>query len=143
MTRTEGRTLIFELLYSLEIQKIAKEEQEEQEEQVEIFLQENEVNEEKTVQYIKEEIKGINENEPEIRKTISSNLKEDWNIDRISKVDLALLKLGIYEIFYSKLPYKVVINEVVELAKKYGDEPSPSFVNGILANIIKNNLKDN
>ena len=139
MTRTEGRTLIFELLYSLEIQKIAKEEQEEQ---VEIFLQENEVNEEKTVQYIKEEIKGINENEPEIRKTISSNLKEDWNIDRISKVDLALLKLGIYEIFYSKLPYKVVINEVVELAKKYGDEPSPSFVNGILANIIKNNLKD-
>ena len=139
MTRTEGRTLIFELLYSLEIQKTAKEEQEEQ---VEIFLQENEVNEEKTVQYIKEEIKGINENEPEIRKTISSNLKEDWNIDRISKVDLALLKLGIYEIFYSKLPYKVVINEVVELAKKYGDEPSPSFVNGILANIIKNNLKD-
>ena len=140
MTRTEGRTLIFELLYSLEIQKIAKEEQEEQ---VEIFLQENEVNEEKTVQYIKEEIKGINENEPEIRKTISSNLKEDWNIDRISKVDLALLKLGIYEIFYSKLPYKVVINEVVELAKKYGDEPSPSFVNGALANIIRNNLKDN
>ena len=139
MTRTEGRTLIFELLYSLEIQKIAKEEQEEQ---VEIFLQENEVNEEKTVQYIKEEIQGINANEPEIRKTISSNLKEDWNIDRISKVDLALLKLGIYEIFYSKLPYKVVINEVVELAKKYGDEPSPSFVNGILANIIKNNLKD-
>ena len=139
MTRTEGRTLIFELLYSLEIQKIAKEEQEEQ---VEIFLQENEVNEEKTVQYIKEEIQGINANEPEIRRTISSNLKEDWNIDRISKVDLALLKLGIYEIFYSKLPYKVVINEVVELAKKYGDEPSPSFVNGILANIIKNNLKD-
>lgn len=140
MTRTEGRTLIFELLYSLEIQKTSKEEQEEQ---VKIFLQENEINEEKTVQYIKEEIKGINENEPEIRKTISSNLKEDWNIDRISKVDLSLLKLGIYEIFYSKLPYKVVINEVVELAKKYGDEPSPSFVNGILANIIKNNLKDN
>ncbi len=140
MTRTEGRTLIFELLYSLEIQKTLKEEQEEQ---VEIFLQENEINEEKTVQYIKEEIKGINENEPKIRKAISNNLKEDWNIDRISKVDLALLKLGIYEIFYSKLPYKVVINEVVELAKKYGDEPSPSFVNGALANIIKNNLKDN
>ena len=61
MTRTEGRTLIFELLYSLEIQKTSKEEQEEQ---VKIFLQENEINEEKTVQYIKEEIKGINENEP-------------------------------------------------------------------------------
>jgi len=38
---------------------------------------------------------------------------------------------------YAKLPYKVVVNEVVEIAKKYGDENSPSFINGILANIIK------
>ncbi|MCI9413010.1 MAG: N utilization substance protein B, partial [Clostridia bacterium] len=42
-----------------------------------------------------------------------------------------------YEMVYSKLPYKVVVNEVVELAKKYGEDTSPSFVNGILANIIK------
>ncbi len=40
---------------------------------------------------------------------------------------------------YTKLPYKVVVNEIVELAKKYGDENSPSFVNGILANVIKEN----
>ena len=68
---------------------------------------------------------------------ISQNLKEKWDINRISKVNLALLKLGIYEMLYSKLPYKVVVNEVVELAKKYGEDSSPSFVNGILANIIK------
>ena len=53
------------------------------------------------------------------------------------KIDLTLLKLGIYEIVYSKLPYKVVINEVVELAKKYGDDSSKSFINGVLASIIK------
>lgn len=134
MTRTEGRTLVFELLYSLEIQKITKEEQEEQ---VQLFIEENEVKEEKVSCYIKETVEGITKQERDIEKMISQNLKEKWDIDRISKVNLVLLKLGIYEMVYSKLPYKVVVNEVVELAKKYGDEPAPSFVNGILANIIK------
>ena len=82
-------------------------------------------------------ILGINENEEEILKLISQNLKEKWYISRISKVNTALLKLATYEIVYAKLPYKVVVNEVVEIAKKYGDENSPSFINGILANIIK------
>ena len=140
MTRTEGRTLAFELLYSLEIQKVEKNEQEEQ---IAIFLEENEIEEEKVSQYIKQTIEEITNKEEEIKKMISENLKEKWDIDRISKVNLALLKLGIYEMIYSKLPYKIVVNEVVELAKKYGDDSSPSFVNGILANIIKqNDLKD-
>ena len=140
MTRTEGRTLAFELLYSLEIQKVAKDEQAEQ---IKLFLEENEINEEKISQYIKQTVQGIKEKEEKIEKMISDNLKEKWDINRISKVNLVLLKMGIYEMVYTKLPYKVVVNEVVELAKKYGDEPSPSFVNGILANIIKQqNLKD-
>ena len=82
-------------------------------------------------------VTGIQKNEKEILETISKNLKEKWEISRISKINLALLKLATYEIVYAKLPYKVVINEAVELAKKYGDEASPSFVNGILANIVK------
>lgn len=134
MTRTEGRTLAFELLYSLEIQKVEKDEQEEQ---IELFIQENEITEEKTVSYIKQTVDGITKNEEEIKKMISNNLSKKWDITRISKVNLALLKLGIYEIVYSKLPYKVVVNEAVELAKKYGDESSSSFINGILANVIK------
>lgn len=139
MTRTEGRTLTFELLYSLEIQKVAKDEQTEQ---IQLFLEENEINEEKVSQYIKLTVEGITTKEKEIEKMISENLKEKWDINRISKVNLVLLKLGIYEMVYAELPYKVVINEVVELAKKYGDETSPSFVNGIFANIIKQqNLK--
>ena len=80
---------------------------------------------------------NLTENEEEILKLISQNLKEKWDISRISKVNTALLKLATYEIVYAKLPYKVVVNEVVEIAKKYGDENSPSFINGILANIIK------
>lgn len=66
-----------------------------------------------------------------------SKFERKWDISRISKVNTALLKLATYEIVYAKLPYKVVVNEVVEIAKKYGDENSPSFINGILANIIK------
>lgn len=134
MTRTEGRTLAFELLYSLEIQRISGSEQEEQ---IEIFLKENDIKEQKVIEYIKETISGITKQEEKITKMISENLKEKWDINRISKVNLVLLKLGIYEIVEIKLPYKVVVNEVVELAKKYGDDNSPSFVNGVLANIIK------
>ena len=134
MTRTETRELTFELLYSLEIQKNEKSEYSEQ---IEMFLNEQEINQEKAKTYINQTILGINENEEEILKLISQNLKEKWDISRISKVNTALLKLPTYEIVYAKLPYKVVVNEVVEIAKKYGDENSPSFINGILANIIK------
>ncbi|MNS88898.1 hypothetical protein D3C72_1228910 [compost metagenome] len=68
---------------------------------------------------------------------ISKNLKADWDINRISKVNSSLLKLAIYEIKYKNIPYKVVINEVVELSKKYGDDNSKGFINGVLASIIK------
>lgn len=136
MTRSEGRALAFELLYSLEIQKVTKNEQAEQ---IKLFIEENEINEEKVIKYINETINGITNSEEEIQEAITKNLKEKWDISRVSKVNLALLKLGIYEMLYTKLPYKVVVNEIVELAKKYGDENSPSFVNGILANVIKEN----
>ena len=134
MTRTEIRELTFELLYSLEIQKNEKSEYSEQ---IEMFLNEQEINQEKAKTYINQTILGINENEEEILKLISQNLKEKWDISRVSKINITLLKLATYEIVYAKLPYKVVVNEVVEIAKKYGDENSPSFINGILANIIK------
>lgn len=64
-------------------------------------------------------------------------MKKDWNLERISKVNLALLKLAIYEIQYKEIPFKVAINEAVELAKTYGEESSPVFINGILASIVK------
>ena len=134
MTRTETRELTFELLYSLEIQKIKPNEYAEQ---IEMFLKEQEIDQEKVKTYITQTINGINENEEAILKLISQNLKEKWDISRISKVNITLLKLATYEIVYAKLPYKVVVNEVVEIAKKYGDENSPSFINGVLANIIK------
>ena len=68
---------------------------------------------------------------------ISDNLKKDWKIERISKIDLVLLKIAIYEILFTQTPYKVAINEVVEISKKYGEDNSSNFINGILASIVK------
>ena len=67
---------------------------------------------------------------------ISKKLKKEWTIDRISKINLAILKIAIFEIKYQELPFKVAINEAVELAKKYGDDVAPVFVNGVLASIV-------
>ena len=134
MTRTEIRELTFELLYSLEIQKM---EQEEYNEQIELFLVEQNVSQEKAKTYMTEIINGIAKNKEEILELISQNLKEKWDISRVSKINITLLKLATYEIVYTELPYKVVVNEAVEIAKKYGDDTSPAFINGVLANIIK------
>ena len=77
MTRSEGRNLAFELLYSLEIQKVEKEEQEEQ---IQLFLQENTIEEKNVVEYIKQTINGITLEKAEIEKMISQNLKEKWDM---------------------------------------------------------------
>ena len=131
MNRSAAREEVFKLLYSLEIQK------ENLLEQINLYLENSEISDENTKLYIKSIVEGINNNILDIEKKISSNLKKDWKIERISKVNLVLLKLAIYEILYTDTPFKVVINEVVELAKKYGDDLAPNFVNGILASIIK------
>ena len=132
MKRTEAREEAFKLLYSLQIMT-----EKNIEEQVKIFLDENEINDQEAIKYISNIIEGTNKENDKIESLISENIKDDWDIKRISKIDLALLKLGIFEIVYSKLPYKVVINEDVELSKKYGDDNSKSFVNGVLASVVK------
>jgi len=138
MKRSAIRELAFQLIYSLEIQS-----PEDLEEQVELYLQCNEVEENEAKEYIKDAVFGIKDNINEIRGLIEKNLKADWRLDRISKIDLSLLKLAIYEIKYKKIPYKVAINECLELSKKYGEESSKNFVNGILASVVKEEIGEN
>ncbi len=137
MNRSESREAAFKLLYSIQILKDAN-----IEEQIQLFVEDQEIKDNDAKKYISDVIEGITKNNDEIEKIISDNIKEGWTISRILKVDLTLLKLGIYEILFSKLPYKVVINEVVELSKKYGDDASKSFINGVLASVIKKNNID-
>ncbi len=62
----------------------------------------------------------------------------EWPIDKIAKIDLAILRLAVYELLVSKgAPVKVVIDEAVELAKSYGNENSAKFANGVLGSILK------
>ena len=131
MQRTAMRELAFKLIYEIEVQKG------ESEEHIKIFVENNEITDEKVAQYLTNVIKGLKANEAEIDELISKNLKENWSLNRISKITLSLLKLAIYEMVYTEVPYKVAINEVVELAKKYADEAAPTFVNGILASVVK------
>ena len=134
MKRTQAKEETFKLLYSLQIitdQNIK--------DQTKIFLENSGIKDDDAIKYIKDIIYGTNSENEKIESIISENIKADWDIKRISKIDLALLKLGIFEIIYSKIPYKVVINEVVELAKKYGDDTSKSFVNGVLGSVVKKN----
>ncbi len=102
-----------------------------------MFFESNQIKETEVKEYLKDILFGVSNNEEKINELIIKNLKENWTIDRVSKINISLLKIAIYEMIYSKIPYKVEINEVVELAKKYSDEQAPSFVNGILASIVK------
>ena len=131
MQRSAMRELAFKLVYEIEVQK------ETENEQFEIFLENNEITNENVIQYLKDIKEGINNNIDEINSLITNNLKDNWSLNRISKINLSLIKLAIYEMVYKGLPYKVAINEVVELAKKYADESAPVFINGILASVVK------
>ena len=132
MKRSAIRELTFRLIYSLEIQKA-----ENIEEQIEIYLECEEIVENDAKEYIIDAVKGIEEHKEEINNLIRKNLKADWTLERISKVDFSILKLAIYEIKFKNLPYKVAINEALEIAKKYGETSSKNFINGIQASIVK------
>ena len=107
------------------------------EEQIELFIEANEIEHNDQKKYIKDYFVGIKENEEEILGLIQKNLKQNWTIDRISKIDISILKLAIYEMLYTDVPFRVAINEAIELSKKYGEDTSKSFINGILASIVK------
>ena len=130
MNRSKLREETFRLLYSLEFYK------EDIENQITTYLEENEIVESQDIDYVKNTINGIEKEKENLVKTISQNLASKWTIERISKVDLVILKLAIYEIKNTDIPYKVAINEAVELAKNYGDDNSKVFINGVLASIV-------
>lgn len=131
MNRTTIREKAFKLIYSLEIQNY-----DDLQEQIDIYFESENLDNEEAKKYIEDAVLGIEEHKDEITNLIKENLKLDWKIERISKIDLSILKLAIYEIKYKDIPFKVVINEAVELAKSYGEDSSKNFVNGILASIV-------
>ncbi|HAA2722432.1 TPA_asm: N utilization substance protein B [Listeria monocytogenes] len=85
--------------------------------------------------YMEKLVESVMANKAEIDAIIEPNL-DNWRMDRLSKVDLSLLRLSVYEIKYlDDVPNRVSLNESIEIAKIYSDEKSSKFINGVLANI--------
>jgi len=91
--------------------------------------------------FIESIVNGVKENLEEIDKEIFSKIT-GRAMDRVFKIDLAILRVAVYELLYNKdLSYKVVVNEAVEIAKRYGEDNSHSFINGILREVIKEKVE--
>ena len=105
-----------------------------------VYLQNNEefINalSEKQLEFIKNSINGIVENYDNIKDVIKKNT-QNWTYERIGVIERSLLIVGTYEFLIKNTPIEVIANEIVELAKEYGNEKSYEFINGILANIEK------
>ncbi|WP_029231212.1 transcription antitermination factor NusB [Butyrivibrio sp. VCB2006] len=129
MNRTELREQIFQLLFRVEFN--TKEEMMEQEE---LFTTEGDLEFSKTdADYIRDKYEKIAEKLEDIDKAINEKAV-GWETSRMAKVDLTIIRLAVYEIqFDESVPTGVAINEAVELAKKFGQDGSPAFVNGVLA----------
>jgi len=86
---------------------------------------------------IKNKVKEVIEKTEEIDKLIADNL-ESWDINRVAKAEITIIRLAIYEMYYdASMDIPVAINEAVELAKVYGDDKADKFVNGVLSTIYK------
>ena len=124
--RSELREIIMTVLYQMSLLEEAKVDYDKQElikEQLEV---EN--------SFVNDSIDGVLKNRKEITKLANQYLK-DWTIDRLNKVDQAILSLGIYELMYTDTPSVVAINEAIELSKKYSDEAVTKMINGVLDKI--------
>lgn len=92
-------------------------------------------------EFLDSSVKGVIKNQQEIT-NIANKYMKDWNIDRVSKVDKAIISLGIYELLYTDTPNIVAINEAVELSKKYSDDKVVKMINGILDNVMHSEIKN-
>lgn len=130
MTRRELREQIFQMLFRVEFHSV-----EEMPNQMD-FFEETQPCSEKDKKYISTKFHGIIEKMDEIDAVLNET-STGWKTTRMSKVDLTLLRLAVYEMKYEEdIPVKVAINEAVELAKQYGSDDSPAFVNGVLAKLV-------
>ena len=130
MNRRELRESIFQLLFMTEFNP-----SEEMGEQKELYLDGIENLQEKDQAYIQDKFEKIRDKITEIDEILNQASK-GWKTSRMGKVDLTILRLASYDVLFDEdVPAKVAINEAVELAKKFGGDDSPSFINGVLGKV--------
>lgn len=132
MTRRESREHLFIMLFQSEFHELS-----ELGEQAQFYFDTIEQKKEKDLLHLNEKFQKILEKKAEIDAMIEA-ISDGWRINRMGKVDLTIMRLAVYEMkFDSDIPVGVAINEAVELAKKFGQDNSAAFINGILASIAK------
>ena len=131
MSRKSARINAFSLLYQMNATG------ESAQDTLALFYEENPDLSDTDKEYIDNVVNGTSYHLEQIDELIEKNLK-NWTLQRVAKVNLALLRLGIYEILYrSDIPVSVTVNEIVELSKTYDDEKGGKFVNGVLGSVSK------
>lgn len=153
MSRRKGRILAFQGLYSydvggvsldslLELEWDQKEQDADSEEVEQVETAETAGTEEQTKDYARLLIAGAVNHLDEIDGAIKAHLSEKWELSRINKVTLAILRLSVFELMYQKeLHSKIVIDEAIRIAKEYGADDSYKFINAILDSISKDNVE--
>jgi len=131
MTRRELREHIFKMLFCVEFYQ-----QEQVPEQLESYFDRYESIEEKDRGYLMDKAGSVIEKITELDTKIDE-IAQGWKVKRMGNVDKTIIRLALYEILYEEnVPTKVAINEAVEIAKIYGGDDSPAFINGILAKLV-------
>lgn len=132
MTRSIMREHIFKLLFRVEFHNPS-----ELDEQIRMYMDGVFPVSDYELKYITEKTNRIAELIPEIDEKIDA-VSEGWPVSRLGKSELSIMRLAVYEMLYDEdIPVNVAIDEAVELAKKYGADNAPSFVNGVLAKLTK------
>ena len=132
MKRSELREHLFLMLFSKDFH-----EKEELKEQAQFYLETLEQPSEKDLEYLEKRFLDVLSYVDEID-TMIEEASKGWQLKRIGKVELTIMRLAVYEMKYDEeIPVKVAINEAVELAKKFGEDNSGSFVNGVLGKIAR------
>ena len=133
MGRRASREEAMKLIFQFEFQG------EDKKEQLDYMVSEKKIKEQE-LEYLNDIIEGVDKNIILIDTLIEENSK-GWKLNRLSKVDLSILRVAIYELKYREdIPVNVLINEAVEIAKKYSTKESSAFINGMLGKLC--NLRD-
>lgn len=130
LSRRRLREEAFKILFSMQFIKV-------DEEKVEIYCDINGIGNREDIAYLVNIVNIYNENNKYLESIIQENKKETWDYSRIDKVAITLIKLAIIEIEYLKIPFKISINECINICKKYNEEKNTKFINGILANYVR------
>lgn len=128
MSRRELRERLFKLIFRIEFNT-----REEMAQQEQLFLEEEEITDPEDAGQIRDKLNKVLDKLVQIDEQLNDKVT-GWDTKRMGKVDLAILRLAVYELMYDEeIPTGVAINEAVELAKKFGQDSSAAFVNGVLA----------